>query len=145
MMYRVTMVGDHGDLTLCFADLDLACSCGMAGIQTTEITPHQCPHPLPFKESKFGAVWTLDGSNSNSHTKTPQRTAEMNSCHSTAQIYCLQGGVSGLGLPRAVRDPRRRPLHRHDRGFLRRDRVGIRGDALAHAGGRVPQAVPLPV
>ena len=60
-------------------------------------------------------------------------------------IIFLQGCLSGPGFPRAVEDSRRRPLHRHDRGFLRRDRGRIRGDALAHAGGQVPQAVHLPV
>ena len=35
-------------------------------IQTAEITPWFL---LPFKEGKFGTIWALDGSNSNSQTR----------------------------------------------------------------------------
>ena len=38
----------------------------MAGIRIAKITTLFCQHLLPFKEGKFGAVWELDGSNSNS-------------------------------------------------------------------------------
>ena len=41
----------------------------MEGIQTAEIPPCYCHHLFPFKEGTFGAVWALDGSNSNSQTR----------------------------------------------------------------------------
>ena len=71
-----------------------------ARLVTSEITPHQCNHLLPFKEDKFGAVWVLDGSNSNSQTST-QQTAELNSCHSTRNLPREQKPPCGL-RPRCI-------------------------------------------